>query len=319
MSIGVGLWLWSDYQRFLHTPLAVPAGGVVYEIRPGTTLRALVRDLKRQGLLRQPLYFRLYARLSGQAARLRAGEYRIAPGVTPVGLMELFSSGRTLQARLTVPEGWTYRQMLQAVQSHPKIRVVIGQDQDVMALLGEPGMHPEGWFFPDTYYFPKGTTDLEFLRRAHREMKRRLEEAWRSRQPGLPLKSAYEALILASILEKETSRRAEYPLIAAVFVRRLQRDMKLQTDPTVIYGLGERFDGNLRRRDLREDTPYNTYVRSGLPPTPICLPGADALRAATRPADVPYLYFVSKGDGTHHFSKSYSEHMKAVRKYQLKR
>lgn len=318
-AVALGVWFWKDYRDFLDEPLTVPAGGVVYEVRPGMSVRAVARDLERRGLIRQPLYLDVYARVSGLAGRIQAGEYRITPGLTPVALLEMLTSGRILQARLTIPEGWTFRQMLTAVQAHPKIRVVIEPGQNVMALLGEPDMKPEGWFFPDTYHFPKGTTDLEFLRRAHREMRRRLSEAWRSRAEGLPLKSAYEALILASIVEKETSRKEEYPLVAAVFVRRLERGMKLQTDPTVIYGLGERFDGNLRRRDLREDTPFNTYVHKGLPPTPISLPGEDALRAATRPADVPYLYFVAKGDGTHYFSKTYDEHRKAVRQYQLKR
>ncbi len=308
-----------DYRAFLKEPIRVPSGGLVYEVKPGTSVRNLARDLRRRDVIRHPLYLTLHARLAGLDGRIQAGEYRISPGLTPGGLLDLLTSGRTVQARLTIPEGWTFRQMLAAIQAHPKIRSVIEPGQDVMALLGQPGMAPEGWFFPETYYFPKGTTDLEFLRRAHREMQRRLGEAWRARAQDLPLESAYQALILASILEKETSRKEEYPLVAAVFVRRLERGMKLQTDPTVIYGMGARFDGNLRRRDLREDTPYNTYVHKGLPPTPICLPGADALWAATHPADAPYLYFVSKGDGTHYFSKTYKEHQKAVRKYQLRR
>jgi UPF0755 protein len=226
-----------------------------------------------------------------------------------------------IQYALTVIEGWTFRQMLEAVRAHEAIRRTLDglDDAGIMARLGRPGEHPEGRFYPDTYHFPRGTTDAEFLTRAHRKMQAAVEEAWGRRAAGLPYASPYEALVLASIVEKESGVAAERDQIAGVFVRRLRKGMKLQADPTVIYGLGTEFDGNLRRRDLEADNPYNTYTRTGLPPTPISLPGGGALRAAVAPAEGTALYFVAKGDGTHHFSATLDEHQRAVTRFQLRR
>lgn len=314
-------WAWQDYRGFLDTPLQLPEQGLVYEVAPGSHIRNIARDLTAKGVLDAPWYLRLYARQSGLAPKLRAGEYRITPGMTPRGLLALLVSGRTVQYPLTLLEGWTFTQVRQAIAGQPILRQTLaGQDDAaVMAALGLPGQHPEGRFFPDTYRFPRGTTDLDFLRRAHERMQQVLDSAWQGRAEGLPLHSPDEALVLASIVEKETGVPEERPEIAGVFVRRLEHGMRLQTDPTIIYGLGDAFDGNLRRRDLIRDTPYNTYTRAGLPPTPICMPGEASILAALHPADGKALYFVSRGDGTHQFSATIEQHNAAVRRYQLKR
>ncbi len=317
----VGFALYVDYRTFLETPLTVPEQGLEFQVPPGSSVAGLARDLEDRGALRSALYLRAYARLTGQASRIQAGEYTIAPGATPRTLLTQWVAGRVIQYALTVVEGWTFRQMLEAVHAHPKLRHTLeGLDAAaVMERLGQPGEHPEGRFFPDTYHFPAGTTDVEFLRRAYQAMERRLEQVWAERAADLPIKTPYEALILASIIEKETAVPEERKDVAGVFARRLRKGMRLQTDPTVIYGLGEDFDGNIRRRDLTTDTPYNTYTRQGLPPTPIALPGAGALAAAVNPASGSALYFVARGDGGHVFSDTLAEHNRAVRKYQLQR
>lgn len=314
-------WAWQDYRNFLDEPLTLPPDGLVYAVAPGETVRGIAADLAAAGVLSAPLYLRLHARQTGLAARIHAGEFRLEPGLTPRGLLELLVSGRTVQYSLTLLEGWTFAQVRQALASHPVLRQTVAEldDAAIMAKLGRPEQHPEGRFFPDTYKFPRGTTDLDFLRRAHERMAQVLAAAWAERGEDLPLQTADQALVLASIVEKETGIPEERAAIAGVFVRRLRRGMLLQTDPTVIYGLGEAFDGNLRRRDLRSDTPYNTYTRKGLPPTPICMPGEAAIRAALHPADGDSLYFVSRGDGSHQFSATLAEHNAAVRRYQLKR
>lgn len=318
-ALAVG-WFWQDYRGFLDTPMKLPEQGLVYLFEPGSSAGQLASGLAAQGVLDKPLYLRLYARQSGQAAELRAGEYRLQPGLTPRGLLALLVSGQTVQHPLTLVEGWNFREVRQALAADPVLVHTIGDldDQAVMALLGHPGQHPEGRFFPDTYRFPRGTTDVEFLRRAYSRMQQVLDAAWAQRADGLPLDNPEQALVLASIVEKETGVPEERAEIAGVFVRRLQRGMRLQTDPTVIYGLGEGFDGDLRRRDLTRDTPYNTYTRRGLPPTPICMPGRAAIEAALHPADGTALYFVARGDGSHQFSATLEEHNAAVRRYQLK-
>jgi UPF0755 protein len=312
-------WLWMAYQEFLETPLTIPDDGLVYEVRPGASATAVANELAAQGVLEEPRWLRWYARWQDQAHRIRAGEYRLDPGLTPPALLALLVSGRTIEYSLTLVEGWNFRQVRAAVAAHQALTQTLGElsDQQIMAELGQPGQHPEGRFFPDTYLFPRGTTDLDFLRRAQQRMNEELAAAWAQRAPELPLRNADEALILASIVEKETGVPEERQAIAGVFTRRLQRGMKLQTDPTVIYGMGERYDGNIRRADLREDTPYNTYVHAGLPPTPICMPGRAALLAAVQPADGKSLYFVSRGDGSHQFSDDLKSHNAAVRRYQL--
>lgn len=308
-----------DIALFLRAPVVVGEEGQRFEIRPGSSLRAVADELHARGLLERPFYWRLLARLTDQAGRVKVGEYDLPPGITPIALLDLFVSGKTVQYGLTLLEGWNFRQVRAAVEAHPQlVQTLAGvDDAEVMALLGAPGRHPEGWFYPDTYHFPKGTTDLDFLRRAYTIMQATLEREWAARSEGLPLKTPYEALVLASIVEKETGVPDERPLIAAVFVGRLQKGMRLQTDPTVIYGMGERYDGNIRKSDLLRDTPYNTYTRAGLPPTPIAMPSGAAIHAALHPAESDALYFVATGDGGHHFSATYEAHREAVIKYQL--
>ena len=310
-----------DYRSFLATPLAVPEAGLAFTIPAGESIKTIAHRLQEQGVLRSSLYWQAYARLGGLAPRIKAGEYLLQPDATPRTLLEQFVAGRVIQYPLTIVEGWTFRQLLQAVAGHPKLKQTLTglDDTAIMARLGYPQQHPEGRFFPDTYYFPAGASDVDFLKRAYVTLERRLQEAWEQRSPGLPLQNPYQALVLASIVEKETGRSEERREIAGVFVRRLQKGMLLQTDPSVIYGLGDRFDGNLRRQDLRADTPYNTYTRSGLPPTPIALPGAASIEAAVRPAQGDSLYFVATGAGGHAFSRTMEEHNQKVRQYQSQR
>jgi UPF0755 protein len=314
-------WLWYDYQQFQETALPLPPEGIVYELPLGGSAASLARDFVQMGILRRPLYLRLLARQQGMARQLKAGEYLIPAGTTPSGMLELLSSGAVIQYPLTLVEGWTFKQILDLIRSNDRIVHSLDglEPAEIMTRLGRPDSHPEGRFFPDTYHFPRGSKDLDVLRRAMQAMDRVLAEEWARRNPELPLKDPYEALILASIVEKETGLGSERPQIAGVFVRRLRKGMLMQTDPTVIYGLGDVFDGNLQRSDLERDTPYNTYTRKGLPPTPIAMPGREAIHAALNPADDDSLYFVAKGDGSHKFSATLKEHNKAVRKYQLKR
>lgn len=312
-------WLWMDYRNFLETPLALPEEGAVYTVIPGTSLRQIAKDLTELGVLRSPTYLVWYGRVTGHARRIQAGEYRIQSGATPVSLVSDFVAGNVQQYSLTLVEGWNYQQVLEAVRSSEYLTQTLGavSRDTLLPKLGYPEQHPEGMFFPDTYYFPRGTTDEAFLQRAYDAMQSHLAEQWANRSEGLPVSTPYEALILASIIEKETAVPDERKAIAGVFVRRLQKGMRLQTDPTVIYGLGDKYDGNLRRRDLRSDNPYNTYRIRGLPPTPIAMPSLAAIEAALHPAPGEALYFVSRGDGSHEFSATLEEHNEAVIKYQL--
>lgn len=321
LLLGGGLWLYLDYQDFLAEPLNVQTTAVQITVAPGASMKSVARNLAGQNLLERPYYLAWRARERGVAHRIRAGEYQIQLGTTVDGLLDILVQGEVIQYSLTIPEGWTFREMLHAVRGHEALEhTLMDADRDeIMKRLGRDGEHPEGRFFPDTYLFPRGTSDLDFLQRAYATMERHLLEQWQGREPDLPLASPYEALILASIVERETGRPQERDRIAGVFVRRLERDMKLQTDPTVIYGMGERFDGNIRRADLKRDTPYNTYVHHGLPPTPIALPGVDAIHAALHPAHGSALYFVARGDGSHVFSDTLAAHNRAVRQYQLHR
>ncbi len=322
VSAGLALYLfYRDYHAFLTSPLTVPAAGLVFVVPAGDSMMSLAQRLEAEGALRSAEYLQIYGRLSGLALRLKSGEYRIEPGTTPRTLLEQLVQGRVIQYALTVLEGWTFRQMLEAIAGHAKLKHTLQDrnDSEIMARLGRPGEHPEGRFFPDTYHFPAGTSDVNFLKRALLNLQQHLQAAWQRRTSGLPLQTPYEALILASIIEKETALPEERREIAGVFVRRLQKGIPLQTDPTVIYGIGEAFDGNIRKRDLRTDTPYNTYTRKGLPPTPIALPGAASIAAAVNPAPGDTLYFVATGDGGHVFSRTFREHNRAVREYQLKR
>lgn len=307
----------ADLYLFMKRPALAAGETVIYDIRAGTSFNQIARELAQRDLLARYAYWIAMARLQGKAQAVKAGEYRLQGPLTPQQLLDRLVSGKTRQFSLTLIEGWTFRQVMNALARHPQIEHTLNESDDVMIALGQPGMRPEGWFFPDTYHFPRGATDLEFLRRSHDNMRQRLEALWPARDPGLPLKTPYEALILASIVEKETAVPAERPMIAAVFISRLNKDMRLQTDPTVVYGLGDRYDGDIRSRDLRSDTSYNTYVHKGLPPTPIAMPSGAALHAVLHPAESNALFFVAKPNGSHHFSATYEEHREAVIEYQL--
>jgi UPF0755 protein len=311
----------SLYRGFQVSEISVPEEGMIYTIPAGTSLKQLAFDLQRHGIIDQPRFFVMLGRELDAARSLKTGEYTLVQGMTPRSLLEQVTDGQVIQYSLTVIEGQTFREMLARIASHAVIEHTLEglDDGEIMARLGHPGEHPEGRFLPDTYNFPRSTTDLAFLQRAYNAMTDQLQQAWEERQEGVPFKSPEEALILASIVEKETGRAEERPVIAGVFVRRLQKGMKLQTDPTVIYGMGAAFDGNIRLRDLRKDTPYNTYTRSGLPPTPIALPGADAIHAVLHPAAGNSLYFVAMGEGRHYFSSTLKQHNLAVDKFQKKK
>ena len=303
--------------RELNAPLPIAAEGAWIEVTSGTSLRRVTRALAERGLLDSPWLLAAYGRATGEATRIHAGEYLVLPGTTPVSLLAKLVRGEVYLHQVTIVEGTRFADLLTAVRSHPAIAAGSLDGAAIMAALGAPEVHPEGQFFPDTYRFPKGTLDIEILRLAHDALSSRLEVAWRSRAPDLVLQNSYEALILASIIEKETALASERPRIAGVHAR-LRRNMRLQTDPTVIYGLGERFDGNLRKTDLLADAPYNTYTRGGLPPTPICLPGrAASIAAAVAPEISDAIYFVAtgNGDGSHYFSATLEEHERAVRAY----
>jgi len=303
--------------RALHAPLAMPAEGTWLEVESGMSLRRVAAQLGERGVLPYPWLLTAYARATGEATRIRAGEYQLPSGATPLSLLTRLVSGQVYLHQLTIVEGWRFTELLHALRSNPAIVASTLDGAGIMTALGQPGVHPEGQFYPDTYSFAKGTTELDVLRQAHQALQTHLDAAWQSRAADTLLKSPYEALILASIIEKETGLPAERRLIAGVFHQRLRRNMRLQTDPTVIYGLGESFDGNLRRDDLERDTPYNTYTRGGLPPTPIALPGAGSLEAAVTPEISGAVYFVAtgRGDGSHHFSATLEEHERAVRDY----
>ncbi|MCU7945344.1 MAG: endolytic transglycosylase MltG, partial [Candidatus Thiodiazotropha sp. (ex Cardiolucina cf. quadrata)] len=320
-------WGWMEYDGFINKPLTLPQEGVSYLLQPGMTIRGLADDLQQREILDKPLLLRFMARWSGQASKLKAGEYHLPEGTTPSMLLEILTSSRVVQHALTIIEGWTFKQMMAAIRRNPDLTHTLEDvvNEQIMQHLGLDDLHPElddlhpeGHFYPDTYHFPLGTTDVDFLRRAYHRMETTLAQAWQNRDKELPLKSPYEALILASIIERETGIPEERGKIAGVFVRRLNRGMLLQTDPTVIYGMGDRYKGNIRKRDLSRDTPYNTYVRKGLTPTPIAMPSGAAIYAALHPEEGKTLYFVATGDGGHTFSATLEEHNKAVRKYLLK-
>lgn len=307
-------------QQQLDSPIKIETGTTVsYTIKPGVNLKKIGEDLVDKEILEHPYYLILEGRLQGSESRLKAGEYLLHSGTTQRQLLKQFEAGKVVQHSLALIEGWSYRQIIQAVINN-KVLIKTLADTDskiVMSTLGYPDVYPEGRFFPDTYHFPSGMTDVEFLQRAYEKMVDILSEEWQQKSEGLPYKNADEALIMASIIEKETAVASERAAIAGVFVRRLQKGMKLQTDPTVIYAMGDDYQGNIRRKDLKIDSPYNTYVYAGLPPTPIALPGAEAIHAALHPEQGEALYFVAKGDGSHYFSKTLKEHNRAVTKYQL--
>jgi UPF0755 protein len=316
-ALGLGAAAGFAAWRTLHAPLPVVGQSVAFEVASGTALARLATDLNGAGLLPHPRLLTWYARLTGDAVRVQAGEYRLEPGKSSLELLRMLVDGDVVMHQLTVVEGWRFADLVAALRAHPAIVPLDLDAADIMAELGSPSVHAEGQFLPDTYVFPKGTSELTVLRSAHEALRAVLEAAWQARAEQTVLTEPYSALILASIIEKETALPAERAKISGVFQRRLARGMRLQTDPTVIYGLGESFDGNLRRSDLARDTPYNTYTRSGLPPTPIALPSAAAIEAAVNPDVSDALYFVATGepDRSHRFSATIDEHNAAVREY----
>ncbi len=322
LAAGLALgWVWMEYLSFRNNPMAITEGNQTVTVSPGMSVSAVARSLQQQQLIDNYRLFVWMARLEGKAGRIQAGEYRVGASMTPSHLLQQMVEGKVLQYSITIVEGTNFRELMGQLDANPFLsHTLSGQDeQSIMARLGHTDEHPEGRFLPETYHFPRGLSDVEFLRRAYRAMQERLDQEWQRRAEGLPLKTPYEALTLASVVEKETGQVSERPAIAGVFIRRMKKGMLLQTDPTVIYGMGLDYDGNLRRRDLLNDTPYNTYTRRGLPPTPISMPGADAIYAALHPDDSDKLYFVARGDGSHYFSATLEEHNRAVRKYQMER
>ena len=273
-----------------------------------------------QGIAPLHWYLKLYAYLNEMSLKqIQAGEYLLTPGMKLNQFVNKAFSGQVIQRKFTIIEGYTMQQILEAMEATPNINVTTTDYGNISRQLGISQSSPEGWIFPDTYYYTAGIDSISLLNQAYQKMQSILTESWQTRDPKMSLASPYQALILASIVEKETAKLEESSKIAGVFITRLKKKMPLQADPTIIYGLGNRFDGNLRTRDLREDQPYNSYTRKGLPPTPIAMPGLSSIAAVMHPEFDDYLYFVAKGDGSHHFSKTYAEHIKAVRKYQLKR
>ena len=306
-----------DYQGALTSP--VTDESVYIEIEKGDSFNRITEKLLERKVRIEPLWFRVFAYWNQLAGRLKAGDYEIKKGATAPDILALLVSGKTRQYTITFPEGWSFQQILKTIQSNPYLQKTFNDAEvdGLMNQLGAEHRHPEGQFFPDTYFFEKNTTDLALLKRAYDRMQLILHQEWQQRREDLPLASPYQALILASIIEKETGLPAERPFIAGVFVRRLKKGMRLQTDPTVIYGMGDEYQGDIKSKDLKTATPYNTYVIKGLPPTPIAMPGRDSIYAALHPDLGDSLYFVAKGDGSHVFSASLREHKKAVALYQL--
>ncbi len=304
---------------FTYAPVTLASTPYDFTVHPGAGLKAVARQLAADGVLPEAETFWILGRMTGKARSIQAGTYRLDHPMTPPEIMDKLARGDVLFAEMLFVEGTTLRQWLAQLAAEPVVKhTAAGKTEADLRFALASGAEPlEGWFFPDTYRFAPGAADLDILKRAHASMKKRVADAWETRDASVPLKTPYEALILASIVEKETGQAAERPMIASVFANRMKRGMRLQTDPTVIYGMGDRYDGNIRKRDLATDTPWNTYTRDGLPPTPIAMPGAASLRAALHPAQSTYLYFVARGDGTHEFTRSLEEHNRAVAKYQL--
>jgi UPF0755 protein len=298
--------------------LKLKSSPLQFSISAGSSLRSAAQQMVEAGVLDSALAFEVLTRVFGDPKNIKAGNYEVERGVTPINLIEKITRGNTTTLAITFVEGWTFRQIRKTLDEHPSLTHDTRglSDVDVLRRLGIDLPAAEGLFFPDTFHFSAGVSDLSILKRAYDLMQKHLAANWAQRSPGLPLSTPYEALILASIVEKETGKAVDRPLISAVFVNRLKIGMRLQTDPTVIYGIGERFDGNLRKQDLLTDTPYNTYTRAGMPPTPIAMPSLASLQATLHPAPSNALYFVAKGDGGSHFSRSLEEHDRAVTKYQ---
>lgn len=319
LTLGLALLLAAAWcVRYPLADLPLRASPISFSINAGSTLRGASQLMVQAGVLKSAVPFEILTRLFGDPKNIKAGNYEVEKGLSPLDLMQKLTRGNPAALSITFVEGWTFRQMRRTLNEHPALTHDTRElsDTDVLQRLGIERDSPEGLFFPDTFHFSQGISDFNVLRRSYQLMQRHLAAQWERRSLDIPLATAYEALILASIIEKETGKAVERTLISAVFLNRLKLGMKLQTDPTVIYGLGETFDGNLRKQDLITDNPYNTYTRQGMPPTPIAMPGLASLHAAVNPAATDALYFVAKGDGTSHFSHSYDEHDRAVTKYQ---
>ena len=310
-TLAGGFWWWANQ------PLALRNTPLDFRVINGSSLRSAINQMREAGVSVQPSLLELLAKINKAETGIKAGSYSINQGITPMGLIDKLLQGKVSLGQTTLIEGWTLRQWRAKLDNNPElIHLTRGlSEQELAQRLGLATPSVEGWLFPDTYLFDKQSNDLDVLARSVRVMQSKVESEWASRAENLPYKNLYDALIMASIIEKETGREADRSLVAAVFVNRLRRGMLLQTDPSVIYGLGENFDGNLRKRDLQMDTPYNTYTRSGLPPTPIAMPGLNSLRAALHPANSDALYFVARGDGSSEFSRTLDEHNRAVNKY----
>ncbi|WP_263772198.1 endolytic transglycosylase MltG [Propionivibrio soli] len=320
--IALGLFVMAalagGFYWYVSSPLSLISERVEFHIMPGSGMRAAANDIQGAGVSVRPWALIVLGKLLRAETSIKAGSYEITRGVTTLELLRKLTRGDVSQAEMVFIEGWTFRQMRERLDAHPDVRHDTKglPEAEVMRLVGATRNVAEGLFFPDTYLFAKQSRDVDILARAYRAMERHLAREWETRAVGLPFADPYQALTLASIVEKETGRVQDRPLIAAVFINRLRQGMLLQTDPTVIYGIGEKFDGNLRKRDLLQDTPYNTYVRAGLPPTPIAMPGLASLQAALHPAPSQALYFVARGDGSSHFSRTLEEHNQAVNRYQ---
>lgn len=301
-----------------HKPSSLPYD---FNLSPGTGLKVFAHQMKQAGLVENEQLFVYLGKILKLEKQLKYGNYELSKPVSMYELLQIVNKGKVSQSDLTVIEGWTFKQFRQALNAAPKMKhdSVGMTDMEILQRIGATESHPEGLFFPDTYIFPTGSSDLAVIKRAYLTMQRRLQESWQTRDKDLPLETPYQALILASIVEKETGQKKDRNMIASVFINRLRKGMRLQTDPTVIYGIGDKYDGNIRKRDLIKDTEYNTYTRSGLTPTPISLPGKESLQATLHPATSSALYFVARGDGTSQFSETLSEHNKAVNHYQLHR
>ena len=313
-AIGVG----GTFVYWAQQPITTEGEAIPFTITPGSGAHAAGQQIADAGVPIVPILFNLLARIEGKTSKIKAGSYELKPGTTPQRLITQLARGEFAQESLTIIEGWTFRQMRAAMASHPGLKhdTVGLSDKELMAKISPEYVQPEGLFFPDTYLFAKGASEMQIFKQAHAAMIGRLSEAWDKRDPALPYKNPYEALIMASIVEKETGQKSERAMIAGVFVNRLKTGMLLQTDPTVIYGMGDNYQGKIRKRDLEADTPYNTYTRGGLPPTPIALAGAQSLTAALAPARTQALYFVARGDGTSQFSANLPDHNRAVNQYQ---
>ena len=313
-AIGVG----GTFVYWAQQPITTDGEAIPFTIAPGSGAHAAGQQIADAGVPIVPILFNMLARIEGKTSKIKAGSYELKPGTTPQRLITQLARGEFAQESLTIIEGWTFKQMRMAMASHAGLKhdTVGLSDKELMAKISPEYVLPEGLFFPDTYLFAKGASEMQIFRQAHTAMIGRLSEAWDKRDPALPYKNPYEALIMASIVEKETGQKSERAMIAGVFVNRLKTGMLLQTDPTVIYGMGDNYQGKIRKRDLEADTPYNTYTRGGLPPTPIALAGAQSLTAALAPARTQALYFVARGDGTSQFSANLPDHNRAVNQYQ---